>query len=243
MFRLAKSRGGIAPLSKITLITASIILSTIFLTLLLPITIKPSSSCSGRDIGEVVASTMEGGLRFSSSCILSRCRLVEFSSFGSYEVKIVIDGREEIVEKQPKTLIRIYGPYELFNQELADRNYTDASPICVSYCINSSVHVRPLVQYSRGDVEEYGRRLIVLRITIPVLSIQGLSSRVGDVTINFLPLNSTVKEYMRFFSFPTSALLIINGFKVLTLSFSPRDYQGLIIRIAVQRVVVNLVGE
>ena len=243
MLRQAISCRGITSLSKITLITTVLVLSTLFLTLLLPITIKPNNPCAGRDIGEIIANTMEGGLRFSSSCILDKCRLVEFSSSGSYEVRIVVDGREEIFEKQPKTLIRVYGLYEVFNQELADRNCTDTSPICVSYCINSSIHVKPLVQYSKGEVEEYGKKLVMLRITIPVLNIHGVSSRAGNVAINFLPANPTVKEYMRFFSVPTSASLIINGLKVLTLSFSPYDYQGLIVRIVVQKVIVNLVGE
>ena len=243
MFGLNINHRGLAFLSKIMIITIVLGLSTLFLTLLLPITLKPTSSCTGRDIGELIANTMEGGLRFSSSCSLDENCLIEVSSLGNYEVRIVVDGREEIIVKQPKTFIRINGSYEVFNQDLAVRNYTNTPPICISYCINSSIYVRPLVYYSMGDIEEYGKKLTVLKIIIPLLNIHGLNSRVGSVTINFLPGNSTIKEYIRFFSTPTSTSLTINGLQVLTYSFSPyTGSQGLIVRIVIQRILVNLIG-
>lgn len=238
---------GLAPLSKIMLITIVLGVSTLLLTLLLPITVEPvGSRIAGRDVGELVANAMESGFKSSSSCSLGGSRLVvEVSSFSHYEVRVVVTGREEIVENQPITFIRIYGLSEVFNQELASRNCTCNPPICISYCVDSSsgIYVRPLVQYSKGDVEEHGRRLLVLKVVIPVLRVQGLSAGAGDVTINFLSGNSTVKEYMRFFSSPTSASLIINGLPVLTCSFSPyTGYQGLIVRVSVQQVLVNLVS-
>ncbi|MEM1546690.1 MAG: hypothetical protein QXP91_09540 [Candidatus Methanomethylicia archaeon] len=243
MSRLTINCRGLAFLSKIMIIIVILGLSTLFLTLFLPVILKPTSPCNGRDIGELIANTMEGSLRSSSSCSLNGNCLIEVSSSSRYEVKIIINEREEIVVEQPKTFIRINGSYEVFNQGLAVRNHTSTPPICISYCVNSSIHVRPLIYYSIGDIEEYSKKFMVLKILIPVLNIQKLKSRAGSVTINFLPENSTVKEYVRFFSTPTSASLIINGLQILTYKFSPySNYQGLIVRIIIQKIFVNLIG-